>query len=306
MEGKISKVEMCNIQSWKHVVFNLEEGINVFKARNETGKSVLFKVFRTMCFPKFYGRKVIIRRGCDQGKLILTMFNGSVIEFNVYLTSQTYTLHKDGSTQSWKQDFLPEEIREELNWFVDKDSLILLNLIDLEMSLPFITSSSKFNAQVLKFIVEHPELEEMAHRNSDLMGELEEYTSIVSHSLTKIRGKRSAYTPINTDAILNRLDTVNGLKLEMRGLLRIAKVVDTISSLKKPEKLSVDFELLERNFKVIEKFNRLGESLDVLHNTLTEKDKVVRRLRELELHKKDLEDKLGECPTCGSLFDKEG
>lgn len=191
MQGKIRRAAMTGFQSWEELEVELsDEALNVFIADNETGKSVLFKVFRMMCFPGFWGRdgrKVLLRRGFNFGYLTLETFEGYVVVFIMHKTFSEFYLIKgkpNGSefdfdmkaedTQHWVTDVIPDEILTVLNWYVDKEAGILLNLIDQEQSMPFIETTSTFNARLLTFITEHEELETAKRNVLQWYGRLEE------------------------------------------------------------------------------------------------------------------------------------
>lgn len=163
--AKIVAFDMVNIQSWSKATETVklsQDLVNVIIGDNETGKSVLFKVFRQMCFPNALGRtgrKDLIRENCSDGTLAMLLDTGHIIQFTIYPTKQHYMLiHPDKTNEQWTQDRLPDKIRDLLGWYIDEEFNILLNVIDLEMPLPLTESSAKFNARVLKFVIENEEL----------------------------------------------------------------------------------------------------------------------------------------------------
>ena len=141
---------MVNIQSWngntKIMEFS-EDRLNVIIGKNETGKSVLFKVFRQMCFPTFFGRtgrKDLITTGKEVGSLGLILSNGTAITFIIHKSFQIYKMKTKDDTdyRVWKQDSLPEEIRLELGWYIDEENKILLNIVDNEQGLAFVDTTA--------------------------------------------------------------------------------------------------------------------------------------------------------------------
>ena len=163
----IALLRLVNIQSFKDITLDLTRGINVIEAPNETGKSVMFKVYRTMCDANWYGRgerKSLIRRGCSKGLALLVVPKSEnevyKVLFEVYKTYQVYRLYlNDKLLDSWKQDVLPQRVQEVLGWYYDSNSKILLNLCDQELDMPFVNSNSRFNYEVMRFIIQSPELE---------------------------------------------------------------------------------------------------------------------------------------------------
>lgn len=191
----IDTVRLINIQSFKDITYNLSNAINVFQAPNETGKSVLFKVFRVMCDANWYGRgerKSLIRRGCEYGaaQITLTPKDNVVyqITFGLYPTNQIYILTKDGNTiGEWDQDFMPKEIMRLLDWVYDKDTKILLNLCDQELDMPFVNSNEGFNFDVFRFIIKDAELEQARENLAKWVKELESCDDKVSASISNYK-----------------------------------------------------------------------------------------------------------------------
>lgn len=216
MLGHIKAILMQNIQSWKGdedkqmLVFD-EDKLNVIIGRNESGKSVLAKVFRQMCFANFYGtkgRRSLLRRGCSQGLVTFRLYNGTVIHFILAPTYQMYKMKREQDTEymTWRQNNLPEEIREELGWFIDTENNILLNLIDGEQYMPFIDSPHRFNAGVLKFITEDPDLETVIYNTRESIQTLEVLAVQELQTLNSVKNRESMLRFIDTDTIQSRIN----------------------------------------------------------------------------------------------------
>lgn len=244
MDGKIQKVRLKNIQSWKdgEMVFS-EDRMNVLKARNESGKTVLFKVFRQMCFPNFWGRTgraKLIRRGCDKGVLEIDLASGTRVIFEMYKTFQIYILHKDGEILTWKQNSLPEEIKKELGWYVDEKNQILLNILDLEVPLPFILSDEKFNAQVLGFAVNVQELEDILE-NAKYLKEI--LQRAIKQGEADEKGLRSFFSDlqyIDTERKERRLDRMREVREEVKDVRELYSSLLYLARLNRPEDFGKD------------------------------------------------------------------
>lgn len=172
----LKSLRLKGLQSWKDETLDFTDKLNVIQGHNETGKSVPFKIMRQMCFSSMYGRasrKSLIRRGCEFGEAWFT-YNDCVVKFEIYNTYQIYRLYdNDGKeVQSWQRDSMPQKLLDIVGWYINEDNNILLNLLDQEIPLPFAESSLKFNAEVLKFITESPELERAKENFKEWVQEL--------------------------------------------------------------------------------------------------------------------------------------
>ena len=173
----IRSIRLVNLQSWDDSDNKLDlsdRGINVLRARSETGKSVFRKVFTVACFPTLYGprsRKALIRRGCEEGTLKMELSNGTRIEIIIREKKILYKMMKseDNAWRTWETTSMPEEIREELGWYVDDDNKIILNVIDSDHGKVFIDTSPKFNAAVLKHLTDEPRVTQARQTVSEWM-----------------------------------------------------------------------------------------------------------------------------------------
>lgn len=193
---KIVKVVLDNFQSWVKDSGPLEfkeDVLNMIKARNETGKSVMFKVFKQMCYPGKGGnlaRLDLLRRFCRTATATIYMSDGYIIRFVIdrpdmtkQTTAQYYELiDPNGHTQRFFGTYLPEPIREVLGWYVDPKQEILLNLIEKDGPQLFINTSGSFNANALKFITENPVVTEALRT----MGEWDSTCSNAMESLARL------------------------------------------------------------------------------------------------------------------------
>lgn len=341
----ISLVRLMNIQAYKDITFRFSNGVNVFEAPNETGKSIIFKVYRTMCDANWYGRgerKSLIRRGCEFGTaLLIVPYSGGSFKiiFKLYPTFQLYYLF-DGDEQigSWKQDTIPKDIQDILYWYYDKESKILLNLCDQELDMPFVNSNGKFNYDVMKFIIESPELEKarfnVGNWLSDMSSELSTITmkkdammEVISdskyvdtveleESLTKRKDIVSKAEPL-----LNLLDTLNSLSelqkpdfnyidsdfvensLANADMLRsFGLVLQDAIQLKKPYLKYVDESRVDSCVAVSRTLSMLDIVLHELDTTISEQQLCILELYRALESKEKFEKENGVCPLCGSTF----
>lgn len=149
---------LINFQSWdsSQQVIKLEgDIINNIQGSNESGKSVLFKVLYEMYFPGYHGALDIIRDGCDAGVLFILMTDGTQIVWECHRNLRKFYLQYPGEDIiQWTQNEVPAEITAALGLIVNSDHNIILNVIDKDTPMPFIKSSPKYNAALLKSVVE--------------------------------------------------------------------------------------------------------------------------------------------------------
>lgn len=158
MSSYIKSYKLLNFQSWdkSSAEIPLETGmVNIIEGANETGKSVLYKVLYNFCFPGYWAPSELIRRGCDTGILLLQLEDDAAIIYALKRNSYTYVLvEADGTKTEWTNQGCPDEIINRMGLILDKETRIVLNIIDSDVSLPFIKTTPTFNASLIRSIVE--------------------------------------------------------------------------------------------------------------------------------------------------------
>lgn len=158
MSSYIKSYKLLNFQSWNKTgtEIPLETGmVNIIEGANETGKSVLYKVLYNFCFPGYWAPTELIRRGCQTGILLLQLDDGAAIIYALQASSYTYVLvEPNGERTEWTNQGCPDEIVERLGLILDKETRVVLNIIDSDVALPFIKTTPAFNASLIRAIVE--------------------------------------------------------------------------------------------------------------------------------------------------------
>lgn len=158
MSAYIKSYKLLNFQSWNDTSAEITletDMVNIIEGANETGKSVLYKVLYNFCFPGYWSPSELIRRGCNAGVLLLNLEDGSSILYALRTTSYTYILvEANGDKKEWTNQGCPDEIINRLGLILDRESQVILNVIDSDIALPFIKTSPKFNASLIRSIVE--------------------------------------------------------------------------------------------------------------------------------------------------------
>ena len=84
---KLLQIRLVNCQSWKDGVIEFSKGLNVIRANNNTGKSVIFKMLKVTCNPESLDkadREDIIRRGSEYAE-VTYLFDDSVPAYCIVL-----------------------------------------------------------------------------------------------------------------------------------------------------------------------------------------------------------------------------
>lgn len=162
MKNYLKSYQLLNFQSWDHTTkpINLESDVvNIIEGDNETGKSVLYKVFYNFAFPGYYTASELLRRGCTRGVMLLFMASGSIILYQLEEKHHAYVLtDSEGKETVWQDVPCPKEIIDELGLILDYDSKIILNIIDKDVTLPFVKTSAKLNGSLIRTINEPPDI----------------------------------------------------------------------------------------------------------------------------------------------------
>lgn len=281
----INKIRLVNIQAYRDVTFNLSDGINVFNAPNETGKSIIFKVFRKMCDANWFGRsnrQDIVRRGCNRGiaLIVLSEKNGHNyrVMFELYKTYQVYRLFEGAEEiDSWKQDTLPNELYGVLGWSYDKDSKRLLNLCDQELDMPFVNSNNNSNYEAMKFILKDDRLESAKDNLGIWTQELTNADRDVTRQIDRYKSMIDSMPIIDTVAIQDSIDIREKNIVVARDAYLLIEALNSCIELiapKRPRNVMDDKEL-DKDINIMEKLYDFGITLQ---NAVKEKKPRISRV----------------------------
>lgn len=235
---KIKSFRLVNIQSWDNETPTIElaEDKNVIIANSETGKSVLFKVLKQMCFNNVWGYKntELIRQGASKGLAVFDLINGNRVVFELLPNTQNYYLcfiAQDGS--KGRKDFImgtktveiPEEIANEMGFLLDRKSKTIINVLDRDMLMPLVTTSPATSGRILSAVTENPELESMMDTAKSWLKEAKDKKDSVASSYL---GAKYNYESVeyqdtrvvqNTIALLKTMRTLGEAfnELEVKG-----------------------------------------------------------------------------------------
>lgn len=200
-------IKLVNFQSWSDKSDDMTfapDVLNVIKGRNETGKSVVFKVLYEMCFPGYHGAQYLIRRGYAEGFALFVYTDGLQVLFQLALNgTRTYHLQMPDSEniQSWRQSEIPDEIVSAMGLLISRENQIILNVLDKDVPLPFIKSDPKYNASVLKSKLEPEELTRFFERSKDYVRRIQGARAHFSHEADVMEARQSSLQYVDIDSM---------------------------------------------------------------------------------------------------------
>lgn len=267
MSIKLTQVRLINVQSWDDLTLHLSDGLNVFSGKSNSGKSVMFKVFRKMCFPNFWGsgtNEEFIRSGCDKAVAALMLSTNQLVLFEVYPKYQMYYLFDENKNNigTWK-DKIPDFLLEVLGWYVDFEHEYLLNLIDQDIPLPFVKSPKQFNDSVLSIVTRHDELDKSIENLKNYSSEINEAIKNTTNSMSNFYALMQTINSIDIVPIsdlLAKTETMINL-FELFGQLAMIET----ESIVEPVKVSLPVEL-EDYFELYKTTGGIVREISVIEN----------------------------------------
>lgn len=195
-------VRLVNIQSWKDTTVNFTTGLNVLKAPNQTGKSVLFKVLHFIMNPRSVrNRRDLIRFSEPYARVFLTFSDGLlyIIQFTdnaiaYFEFQQGYDKPRVVSTTG-----PTESLISHLGCALRGD--ILSNVIEMDEVKFLINSTSRENADLIDLVTVHPRLEELIQnleeniipQNKKLLSDVTMETNLIKREMDSC-GYEETYT----------------------------------------------------------------------------------------------------------------
>lgn len=208
MGSHLISVEIHNMQSWSEQSGVMEfnpDVLNVIKGRNETGKSVLFKIIYEMVFPGYHGAQYLVRRGAEYGSALFNYADGVSVLFVLYPNgNRLYGIYKDEQLTPYETSRIPDEIIQIMGLVVSWDTRIILNVLDKDIPIPFIKTDPAYNASLLQSKLEPTEISNMFVRAKDYLTRIQ--------SAKAVFGRKEAYWQAKCDA----LDTADPTEIQYK------------------------------------------------------------------------------------------
>lgn len=200
---KIVGYVLQDIQSWdanSGTIPLAQDRMNVIIAPSETGKSVVIKILKEMCFAGNWGYTwtSLIKRGAKNGTAVFIMEDGSAVIYVIWPNKVRYAImDKDPNVQPKIWEFsdpnhteIPEEVANHLGIIVDRKGRTVINVLDKDMVTPFVTASPELNARIAAVITVVPEMEKRRESLREWQEQLKEAFRIVDNRLA---GARTRY-----------------------------------------------------------------------------------------------------------------
>ena len=194
-----------NCQSFENGTMEFAtDRLNVIKADNNVGKSVLYKMLKLTASPKYYSasdRKQLIRRGCSAAAIIYEFDTGNFAYVKVFPTSVIYGYSKGGGPMV--ESTLPDpEMLAEIG-LLSSDAFVA-NIIDTEQDLLLVNPKLSANAELMKLLVYCEDLENVRDKVENIQHEV----AYVKSSLK--------YKEDHLNKMIQELQYVDVYKLEQR------------------------------------------------------------------------------------------
>ncbi len=261
---QLVSVKLINFQSWVDKSGDMNftpDVLNVIKGRNETGKSVLFKVIYEMCFNGYHDIKCLIRRGFDQALAYFEYSDGNTVLFHVFRNGgRVYYLQgpDDEQPRQWQQNDIPDEIVDAMGLIISRENQIILNVLDKDVPMPFVKTDPKYNASVLKSILEPEELTRYFERSKEYVKRIQDAIAYNSQRANFWNTKQSALSFVD----------VNQLKVDQ---ILLDSRTRALESCIKVYNRSADIVNLDESKPVFKEYPlaSIGQQLDVLQRLLS-------------------------------------
>lgn len=224
MKVYITSFQLLNFQSWDNQTHKIDiasDIVNIIEGANETGKSVLYKVMYNMCFPGYWDAKELIRRGYQTACLFFELSDSSAVAYELSLNHHAYYLSIDGNMQKWSDCPIPDALVERLGLILDYDAHVILNVIDKDVPLPFIKTTPKFNASLIRAVVEPAKISDFFARTGE---HLKEVDAARAEFRTRMNAAQEAVS------VLDYKD-VDTLRLSKRRVDRLISVTERFAAL---------------------------------------------------------------------------
>ena len=160
---KLKQMRLVNCQSWRDGIIDFSEGLNVIRAQNNTGKSVIFKALRITSNPSGYDKEdriMFIRRHAEYAEITYLFSDDSASIVRVFpnKTLYYYTPDAHNTPLHGQEDEPHEQLLEKLSLIIDRENGYVANILDDEQPMLLVRSSDKSNYNLVKLLTEHPQL----------------------------------------------------------------------------------------------------------------------------------------------------
>lgn len=241
----IAQIKMTNCQSWAGTTLHLStDKVNILRAPNNTGKSVLFKMLRVVAYPNYYNkkeRKDLIRWGADFAQIAFAFTSRAVCLVNVYPDKNIYLWREPDTTEFVQSLEPPQKLIDELSLVLGTRHQYIANIIDKEQELILVNSKAQDDYDLISLITQNEDLELLKQRIPQLYSEYRSYTTMAVAKLNTLEYQLKQVQYVDIDAATAKLERDELLLSTMYSLIDL---YDILEIFQKRELKDIDFEFL--------------------------------------------------------------
>ena len=281
---KIKGYLLKDIQSWDDksgAVSPATDRMNVIIAPSETGKSVVIKVLKEMCFSGQWGYtwSSLIKRGASFGVAVFILEDDTMVCYYIMPFMVKYVLiYPDGNRRIWESKEqnnteIPEEIAQKMGLIVDRDAKTVINVLDKDMVTPFVTASQEMNARIAKVITAVPEMEKRINT-------LKEWKYYLDSALVNVKvdynSSKLGYDRLPSIDVLGLKSKLNKMKILRDFILPVESIVKYFSDKEipiEPEVVKLP-ECIEDFLSVMNSINEYCKIADIVKTMVKPKEVV--------------------------------
>ena len=230
----IKRIRLVGCQSWEDATISLSsDKINIVRAPNQTGKSVLFKMFKISVSPKFYPprkRKKLIRWGCDDAKAIYEFTDGSRAAVIVQPTKTVY-MFRDPGEERW-ETYLepPAKMIKELGFLVNSNGTFIANIIDTDQNLMLVDANSKATDEFINLLCNNADIDDYSEKVKMLLAWANNNASEVTYQLNRITSELRDMQYVDVNRLQNELNGIQAAKRVMSALIKVGRCMNNLSN----------------------------------------------------------------------------
>lgn len=250
----IKRIRLVGCQSWEDCTITLsQDKINIVKAPNQTGKSVLFKMFKISVSPKFYPprkRKKLIRWGCSDAKAIYEFTDGSTAVVIVQPTRVLY-MFRESADVSWSSYVdPPQKMIDELGFLVNSDGSFIANIIDTDQNLMLVDADSKATIEFVNLLCNCAAIDDYKSKVAELRKVAADDLYAVQYELSNVTRQLKEIDYVDVPKLQEQLNHAICVKDVFRSLLSVGKCLHNFGN---SLEFAKDYDSLETVLSVVSK-----------------------------------------------------
>lgn len=251
---KLLQMRLTDCQSWEDGIINFAPGLNVIRAENNTGKSVIFKMLKITCKPNSLmnkERQELIRRGKNYAEVTYMFSDMSAAIVRVFRERVIYYFCKNVNTDEFtQQEGVPHsQLMDNLGLLVDYESGYVANILDNDQPLLLVKSDNKSNYNLIKVLTEHPQLNKMLINFKVKYPEYRRELQEVKSKKARLEQNLKTVKYVDEELLESQIDRAEGMLETFDILIDMYKLIleiDKIPEESKPlEELSSTSTVLE-------------------------------------------------------------